>query len=183
MTETPTTSTPLELPQEIAIMVGRIAAVWAETEFEINSSIWALAGVGPTIGACMTSQIYSFDARMKALLSLLKLRQAQQKLIDSANKFSANLRTPLELRNRAIHDCWLWDTSGATYRLEIASPNKLRFELKNILETDLKSDYEKIIAFLQKARALKDEICGALSSLPETPPPELGPIGLPLPGR
>jgi hypothetical protein len=60
--------------------------LWASLEYYINTSIWALADVEPAIGACMTAQMYTMNARLSALLALLKFRRADKKIIGRVNK-------------------------------------------------------------------------------------------------
>ena len=54
--------------------IGKVAANWAALEMLINSAIWQIGEIPDHIGACITSQLYTFDARMKALIALLGVR-------------------------------------------------------------------------------------------------------------
>ena len=97
---------------EHAEQIAHGCNLWAMLEYYINNSIWALADIEPAIGACMTSQMYTMNARLSALLALLKFRRADQKIIDKVNKFTANVRDAQEARNRVAHDVWLLDRNN-----------------------------------------------------------------------
>ena len=53
--------------------IGRVASAWAYFEFHVNQMIWFFSAEDDERGACVTSQIYSINAWMKVLLSLLNL--------------------------------------------------------------------------------------------------------------
>ena len=72
---------PEELNPDYAILIGRVASSWSAVEANINFATWAVAGIAPALGACMTAQINSLDGRLRALLALLKLRRAPASLI------------------------------------------------------------------------------------------------------
>ena len=43
------------LPEEHHAAVGKVAAAWADLEFEIDCLIWDLLQVSQVVGACVTS--------------------------------------------------------------------------------------------------------------------------------
>jgi hypothetical protein len=125
---------PEELNPDYAILIGRVASSWSAVEANINFATWAVAGIAPALGACMTAQINSLDGRLRALLALLKLRRAPASLIKNVNKFADEIRGPNERRNRIIHDAWYWNSSGQVARMEVVAPRKLKMDL---IETSL----------------------------------------------
>jgi hypothetical protein len=48
--------------------IGRVAASWAALEAMVSSAIWQIGGIQDEIGACVTSQIFTFDGKIKALI-------------------------------------------------------------------------------------------------------------------
>ena len=60
-----------KFPAEFAAAIAEVTSYWAALEYNIDMSIWHLAGVYPAIGACITTQIYTLDGRLKALVDRL----------------------------------------------------------------------------------------------------------------
>lgn len=176
MTETESVNLPPGVQDQIMRLIGEIASGWAAIELCINEAIWTLAEVEQAYGACMTAQIYTLDGRLKALLSLLKLRRAPDKLITMVNKFTESARGPLEKRNRAVHDPWGFTPSGKTAKIEITANRKLVFNLRWVETEELVKDRDEIGNCVERCNAVYDAIMAALPSLPEIPQTELRPI-------
>lgn len=47
---------PTHIDAEFAEVIGHVAAAWASIELNINIGIWVVAGLSPSLGACLTSQ-------------------------------------------------------------------------------------------------------------------------------
>jgi|KBSMisStaDraftv2_1062788.scaffolds.fasta_scaffold387857_2 hypothetical protein len=167
---------PEELNPDYAILIGRVASSWSAVEANINFATWAVAGIAPALGACMTAQINSLDGRLRALLALLKLRRAPASLIKNVNKFADEIRGPNERRNRIIHDAWYWNSSGQVARMEVVAPRKLKMDLIETSLDDLRNDLVYVREFTARAVSIKESIYAALPSLPGIPPEELEPI-------
>jgi hypothetical protein len=166
-------------PAEFAAAIADIVSFWAALEYNINMSIWHLAGVYPAIGACITTQIYTLDGRMKALQAIAKLRKVDKTLIDKINKFHESTRAPLELRNRIIHDCWFRSQDGNNMsQLELGAKGVLTYGFKTISIESLQEDRKKIKDAMRQATELRDSIEDALPTLPEIPLTELHPTVL-----
>ena len=165
-------------PPEYADCIAHVAANWSGLEYMVNASIWELADVRPSLGACLTSQIGSLNARLSALLALMKLRSVDQKLVTRVNKFCATVREPNELRNRIIHDQWVNDRHnlGSMGRIEIVAPKKLSREIKPIPLDELKGNLKTISDCRFKFGEIRQAIRAALPSLPEMSRTELYPI-------
>jgi len=164
------------LHEDYSLWIGRIAVIWSSTENALNFCIWAVAGIAPTLGACLTSQIYAMSGRWSALLALLKIRRAPQRLIDLVNEMAEASRGPLEIRNRTVHDAWVWRPDGAVGRFEITAPKKLRFDIIEIPLDELKANFETLLKFNDRVVEMRKTIYAALPSLPEMSPEELRPI-------
>jgi hypothetical protein len=176
MTDKPATpQIALGFVPEYAGQIAHGCNLWAMLEYYINNSIWALADIEPAIGACMTSQMYTMNARLSALLALLKLRRADQKIIDKVNKFAANVRDAQDARNRLAHDMWLLDRNnpGTMGKLRITADKTLNFDISAVSIEELKNDVGKISARRLEFAAIRDEIMAALPTLPEIPQEEL----------
>jgi hypothetical protein len=163
---------------EYATQIAHGGNHWTFLEYYINTSIWALANVSPALGACMTSQIYTMNARLSALIALLKLRQADQKLIAKVNKFAEHVRDAQDARNRIAHDMWLLDTHnpGKMGKMRVTADKALKFNIKSVELDDLKADVQKINARRLEFSAIRLEITNALPTLPGIPHQELHPI-------
>jgi hypothetical protein len=88
----------------IADCIARVTSCWAGLEYDISATIWALAEMRPALGTCVTSQIYTLQGRLNAVLALAKLRRVDQDIIDRLNRFSHRIREGQDQRNRIIHN-------------------------------------------------------------------------------
>lgn len=158
---------PEDIPSSCACRIGQIAADWGALEFQVNEAIWSLAGVYPALGACITAQIFTLDSRLNALLSLLKARQADAKLIERVNKFKERARGPADRRNRNIHDPWTVTSLNETARLEVTARGKLTFELVRVPDTELENDQKLIRKCTQDFNAICHDILAAIPTLPK----------------
>jgi hypothetical protein len=162
-------------PIEFADCVAKVAANWSAM---INATIWELADVRPSLGACMTAQIGSVQARLAALIALMRLRGVNAKLLRKVNRFAERVRAPQELRNRIIHDQWVNDRHRPEQmgRIEIVAPRALTMEIKPVTIEELRADLEKISDCRFEFGAIRHEIRGALPTLPQMSQRELYPI-------
>ena len=83
---------------EYADCIAQAANHWAWVELEVHWMLWSLMEIHPTVGACLTSQIYTFPAKLDALLALMKLRSVPETTIKKVNKFAERSRPALEAR-------------------------------------------------------------------------------------
>ena len=67
--------------------IGKVTANWAALEAIINSAIWQIGEIPDDIGACLTSQIFTYDAKIKTLGALLGVRGGLDATISALNKF------------------------------------------------------------------------------------------------
>jgi hypothetical protein len=163
---------------EYADAIASIASCWATLEYYVNNSIWIVAGLNSPTGACITSQIFTLQGRLAALLSLLKLYRAPDSIISRVNKFSDNIRGPQESRNRVVHDIWLMDnrSPGSMGRLETTAPKKLQFSVKDIPLTKLREIYAQLSASRMEFYDIRRDISDGRPSFPGIPASELDPI-------
>jgi hypothetical protein len=165
------------LDPKLLNLIGVAASSWASLELVINMTIWDLAEVPPAIGACITTQIFTIDGRLKALLALMKLRKFSKKLIDDINKFAEEIRGPSHLRNRLVHDAWgTTFEDRKTQRIWLTADRKLRFEYQPVDLEDIKRDVDKIIDAVKQFPPLRERLMAELPTLLEIPPTELHPI-------
>ena len=161
-----------------ADLIASAANRWAYLEYYVNCSIWLLADVKPAIGACLTSQMYTLNSKLSALLSLLKLRKADTALIDKVNKFASSVRDALDARNRDVHDIWLNDNINKDQmgKLRITADKVLRFHIDEVKSDALVNDNEIIERRRVEAGEIMEAIKAALPSLPEMSHTDLHPI-------
>jgi hypothetical protein len=56
-----------------AAAIAQVISVWARLEYDIDELIWELARLEPDIGACLTAQFSTVNARFNALLAVARL--------------------------------------------------------------------------------------------------------------
>ena len=168
-----------EFPDDFAQCIAQITAAWSALEYNVDMSIWHLAGVYPAIGACITGQIYTLQGRISALVALMNLRKAPTNLISRVNKFSESVRKPLEIRNRLVHDQWFrTKETGQMKQLEIGAKGTLTYGFKRIDIEPLTADMEVVRTAMREAGSIRDAIETALPTLPEIPLEALHPTVL-----
>jgi hypothetical protein len=150
MPDEPLDQTPYIDPYHAAAIM-RVISIWAEFEYEIDQSIWALARLEPEQGACITSQLPGAMARMNALISLAKIENIPAKHINALNGVVERLNGPREMRNRLVHGPWFsgWE-SKQHYRLDV-STNKRRLEYAYTVVTE--DDLNKMLREFQALQA------------------------------
>jgi hypothetical protein len=84
-------------------LLGLVAGMWAEMEYQINDAIWELANVERWAGACITSQIFSPSARMRALVALIRVRNGEPKDVKKFTGMSQSIITLGHRRNAYVH--------------------------------------------------------------------------------
>ena len=165
-----------EFPPEFAQCISQVIACWSTLEYNIDMSIWHLAGVYPAVGACITSQIFTLDGRLKALLALLKLRKASDALVSRVNKFSERVRKPLEIRNRITHDTWGQNPETKKMaQLNIGAKGILTYGFKPIAIEVLQEDLQTVRTAMKESADIREAIENALPTLPEIHLRELQP--------
>jgi hypothetical protein len=168
-----------DFPDDYAQCIAKITSYWAALEYNINMSIWHLAGVYPAIGACITEQIFTLDGRMKALLALLKLRRVPDGLVRRVNKFSEKSRKAQDIRNRVTHQTWYQDVdSKQMSQLIIGAKRTLTYAFEPVSIDTLKEDQDTVRNAMREATAIRDAIEAGLPTLPEIPLRELHPTVL-----
>lgn len=130
----PKTPGPTEEAQALyqlhCMQIGQIASKWAALELLVDQTIWKLAEVQEKQGACITAQIGSIHNRMRALLSLLKLRDCPKKVIKEVNVFSQDASTIAIFRNRIVH-------SPVAYRADYSAAVSLQLSADKTLKLDV----------------------------------------------
>ena len=158
--------------------IASIANQSATIEFYVNHSIWIVANIDSPSGACITSQIYTLQGRLSALLALLNLHRAPDALIKRVNKFSEKVRGPTENRNRILHDIWLKDNRNleSMGRLQMTAAKTLKFEIVDVPETELQAISDELGACRLEMYEIRGDIFSAQPTFPGIPPTELNPI-------
>jgi hypothetical protein len=176
--ELPMTDSPeFKFIPEYADCIARIASCSATIEYYVSHSIWIVAKLDSPSGACITSQIYTLQGRLSALLALLKLHRAPDKIIRRVNKFAETVRGPLENRNRVVHDIWLTDNRDPTSmgRLETTASKTLKFRVEDVPLPRLKEIFDALAACRLEMHAIRQEIFTEQPTFPGIPDSELNP--------
>jgi hypothetical protein len=151
--------------------IAQAANHWAWVELEVHWMLWALMEVHPTVGACLTSQVYTFTAKLDALMALMKLRSVPETFIKKVTKFAERSRSALDARNRFVHDVWLTDNwnSAAMGRTSMSARKVLDFKTQTVEINSLQADLGKIVSAQKEASALRSELMPMLPTLPKIP--------------
>lgn len=163
---------------EFAEAIAEAATSWAALEYAVNAAIWVLADVKPGLGACLTAQIFTMNARMDALISLLNLRRVDKKLVKAANVFASSMREAQDARNRTVHDYWMNDRHEPANmgKMIITAQRAPRFKIVSVKIEELRADVQKIHDKRFEFEKLRRDINAALPTLPSIPREELYPI-------
>lgn len=133
------------------LLAGRIITSWAALEARVASAIWRIGEIPDAIGASITAQIYTFDGKVKALQSILRVRGFDHDA-KRLGRMANGTKGLQEVRNRLVHD-GVHFHDGAMHRLEITANRRLRF------------GYRKVD--LDRLRATADAIATAHNTLDE----------------
>jgi hypothetical protein len=156
---------------DYANCIVQAANHWAWVEFEVHWMLWSLMEVHPTVGACLTAQIYTFPAKLDALLALMKLRSVPDKTIKKVNKFAERSRAALEARNRFVHDIWLTDNWNKTAmgRISMSARRVLDFKTQTVGIETLEKDLVIISRVQTEISDIRKELIALLPTLPKIP--------------
>ena len=150
---------------------GRCATAWSHFEIRLNVLIWDLAGVQPMAGACITSQIFSIGARMRAMEALIELRAGEEAapVIKKLKAFTGKSTGLQELRNRIMHDPMVvGNQTGTPGQMRVAIVNnKLEFGGKPIPVEEIEQFSEAIKKHIDEFRGLNEEIRAVALSSPD----------------
>lgn len=147
--------------------LGMVTANWGALEAMVSSSIWQIGEIPDEIGICLTSQIYTLDGKLKALVTLLSVRGNFENVISKLNKFHEKLRGVSSARNRATHDPWVGDeNTGVPHRLQATAEKTLVFEHKPVPTSQL---YELARAISEKIDEFDEIIRPAILRFPPLP--------------
>jgi len=156
------------IPREYAVQIARVVTGWAQLEHDIDGATWELANLydTPEIGACLTAQFTTVNARLNALISLARVRGIPDFQIGKLNKFRERVTGLADRRNRVAHDPWLsaYGTGmkdlGKVYRLQKKTAKaRLDYGYKLIAIKDLEALTNEIEEAYLAFSELYSEIC------------------------
>jgi hypothetical protein len=143
----------------IYVATGRVALAWAAFELHIDRVIWALAGIEPDPGACLTSQIASIHNRFRSLISLVKLRGADESLIKRLNQLSNESSKLVLKRNLVVHSTiGLHPSTLEILRTRISADKTLVFEPQTTSEKDTMKIRDEIAVHIERFLSFSDEL-------------------------
>jgi hypothetical protein len=152
--------------------IGRVAVAWSALEAQISSAIWGAGTLPSDFGACVTSQIYTVDGKMNALIAILKTRGGFDKTIDALNSFHERRLRPLSRRrNRIIHDPWVLDIPrSVAHRMQITAEKRLVFGYVSDSTENVNTLADDIITAIERfAEIIKDVTFDMLPQLHPKP--------------
>jgi len=150
------------------IQVGRIATMWGDLEFAVNQSIWELANVEPSVGACLTAQLVTIGSRMRALLALLHFRDAEDELLKEFSRLDNKIEGLGRQRNRWVHDPVALGRGGELRRIHVTADKRLDYAVKDADLVEMHELHVKIREASLEFRALYKKARDALPPWPRT---------------
>ena len=153
---------------EHVLAIGRVAMIWSQFEFFVSETIWELANLDRSAGACLTAQMIGPNPRFKALVALMHFRKANQNLIDEMNSLSGTAQGLGERRNRIVHDPWSISDWEGIRRLHVKADRKLEFEFKPDPIPELNKAYTDIIRLIQDFEDLRERMFAELPPFSRT---------------
>ena len=144
-------------------LVGLIAGLSALNEFVIDETIWELANVEVSVGACLTAQMIGAGPRCKALMALVHYRDPNCSLLGELKRHGKQMMRLSAKRNRFVHDAVFVGTeSGELLKNEITAHQRLVFEQALVKIEDLeilaKELRELGVKFIDLKHRLFDEL-------------------------
>jgi hypothetical protein len=132
------------------LAIGHVAHHFSNLEHQVNQTIWKIACIHPSDGACITAQISGIMPRFRALIALAHKHGCSEDLLKTLNRFASNTDGIARQRNRIIHDPWYFrqglGTPAIEYgRLEITADRKLTYEVKSATSKEVLEVAHKII--------------------------------------
>jgi hypothetical protein len=128
---------------EIYQSIGMVAEAWAQLEQAADYSIWHTAGLHYETGACITAHLQSLNRRLQVLISLVRLKLPDAKVIPKLNKFIGRIDDLARERNRAVHDPWVI-LGDVPNRFQVTADKTLVFEFRPDTADRLKELVERI---------------------------------------
>jgi hypothetical protein len=149
--------------------LGHVAAIWASLELGINMAIWELANVEREIGACITPQIFSPSARLRAMVALVEIRGGTPDMIKKINKFSQRATGLARQRNGYVHDTYaIVENTGDIKRIHVTMEGSFSFGLIPTSKEELKKLFDDIQNSIRRFDQIRDEIFESLPPWPRT---------------
>lgn len=149
------------------VAVGRISGMFAQLEFNVNQALWEFANVEAGAGACITTQIASVGARLRALIALVDYRGGSRELLKVYGKLSDDIDDLSRQRNRFIHDpVSIVVETGKLKRAHMTADKRLKFEFVDADLAEMDKLHRKIRTKSIEFTALHER---ALAELPPWP--------------
>jgi len=149
--------------------LGLVAAIWAELEYQINEAIWELSNIERWAGACITSQIFSPSARMRALVALIRVRNGAE---EDVKKFTSLTPSIIKLghrRNAYVHEPWaIEEGTDKIKRIHINLEGEFEFGFRATELVDLKRLYEEITSVAVRFGDARRQVFQTLPPWPRT---------------
>lgn len=159
---------------ELRAAIGAVAHEWAMLERTVDGTIWILARLEASAGACITAQLPTMSRKLDAVAALCWLTDRDPKRIADLRSFHEKSHSLSRKRNRIIHDTWTLGTETNThYRLEMTADKRLKFEFK---ATELKEIYDfasEILQFRAKYGDIETKLLHGFYAWHETHPPAI----------
>ena len=145
-------------------LVGQIAAETARIERLIDQSICNVAEIDLRVGAGITGQMIGPAPRFNALRQLAVNRGMSDAILKRINTTSGHASIHFDRRNRAVHDPWLEDTTGATHQDRSKPKSDPAFGPTPVSQQELSDMLGELSKYRSEVRNLVADIWAELNS-------------------
>lgn len=90
----------------ILAKIGEMAVEWSELERRVDETIWHVLETPADRGACLTAQFVGPGPRCRALMSLCRVANISNDIIEDIAQFKKEAGQIGSKRNRILHDYW-----------------------------------------------------------------------------
>jgi hypothetical protein len=148
--------------------VGKVAAIWATFELNIDQVIWRGLHAAQKPGACVTAQFIGPGPRFRALNALVGLYKGGDRFRKELNVIAQDAQQLAAKRNRVVHDHWTLNIkTGDPVRLNITADKVLDFAFKSMPTADVMKIHAEIKELNLRFIGLSENLRNVLSALPE----------------
>lgn len=147
--------------------IGRVSALWARLEHQLDQMIWDLAKGERAALSCITGQIMGSSGRFRAIKALCELRQIPKELADNIKSMDHPILQTSLKRNRIVHDAWYHEvtdnqpTTQGQFRSQTYKDHDFGYE--PISEEEIIDLLKRINAHLEVLYPLRQRLINALS--------------------
>ncbi len=153
--------------------IGTVAAKWSLFEALIDTASVRLARITPEIGVCFTAQIAGSARKLDAYISLSRFRHISEEMIADLTRFAKKTHDLSLMRNRIIHDVWVFDASMSPQRLEVTAKQVSKIESVSMSTREVMDFADRLDRHTKRFENYADTIEARGEAPPAIPLPDI----------